>query len=560
MSDVGAGRVCPSVPPDSHRPTSGWIRARIDADYHGVDALSGELPWRAGVHLVRAHLTGVVRADGPPDEELSSLRQVRLTPAWLELGPALYPVTLHDVHVANIERVGAVVRQESQDVVGRLRGTVWARLGDLDQPAPEQEHVVSDERAEVDTDGAVAPEGAGALGGEVDGRSTRCGRGPELPEQDGNQAEPALPETSDGEGSEGSAHHDDRTTDAQPVGLGEGEGGPPSAAVAVHDESSDGRVTQPVRPRGECGCGCLPVLAGLTLFVIIVSCGITLAIVWIGVMASAHFAQRWMVARTRELHGCVNLLAGATLVGLHVVILVHVLADVGAAPCDPRSYSQALLLALPVFASATVAFRSVWLATSAIWSVGLLVWCTQADELCLAGTDEASSRDHTTRALERTANQVQARLQEVVARDESARILAENTDRMSVDDALLYPSLFFGRCGQPLVLSGDILFGHDSDRMPESAEPHLRKLRRLLAMQPDARIVVVGHADPKGDPAYNIDLSLRRARAVRDWLHDRGGVSPERVEVVGRGSEEPVVTDMELQPLNRRVEVSIACD
>jgi len=72
--------------------------------------------------------------------------------------------------------------------------------------------------------------------------------------------------------------------------------------------------------------------------------------------------------------------------------------------------------------------------------------------------------------------------------------------------------------------------------------------------------LIVGHADPTGNPAYNVDLSQRRAGSVAAWLLQNGGISVDRIEQLGRGSEDPVVSDPELLAINRRVEVSIVCD
>ena len=38
------------------------------------------------------------------------------------------------------------------------------------------------------------------------------------------------------------------------------------------------------------------------------------------------------------------------------------------------------------------------------------------------------------------------------------------------------------------------------------------------------RLAVHGHTDNKGDPNYNLDLSGKRAEAVRAWLAGKGGV------------------------------------
>ena len=67
---------------------------------------------------------------------------------------------------------------------------------------------------------------------------------------------------------------------------------------------------------------------------------------------------------------------------------------------------------------------------------------------------------------------------------------------------------------------------------------------------------VVGHTDNTGSDAINDPLSLRRAESVRGYLADRG-VRSDRIEVAGRGSREPLVSNdtAESRAKNRRVEI-----
>ncbi|MEE8189589.1 MAG: OmpA family protein [Kiloniellales bacterium] len=67
---------------------------------------------------------------------------------------------------------------------------------------------------------------------------------------------------------------------------------------------------------------------------------------------------------------------------------------------------------------------------------------------------------------------------------------------------------------------------------------------------------VTGHADRSGPEAYNLELSLRRANAVRDALVDRG-VKSSGISVGGRGEAEPAVptADGVREQANRRVEI-----
>ncbi len=71
------------------------------------------------------------------------------------------------------------------------------------------------------------------------------------------------------------------------------------------------------------------------------------------------------------------------------------------------------------------------------------------------------------------------------------------------------------------------------------------------------RFRVEGHTDTVGAKDTNLTLSEHRAQAVAAYLESKFGVSRERVEPVGLGSEHPLVPtpDQTAEPRNRRVQV-----
>ncbi|MFC3027395.1 MULTISPECIES: OmpA family protein [Roseomonadaceae] len=71
------------------------------------------------------------------------------------------------------------------------------------------------------------------------------------------------------------------------------------------------------------------------------------------------------------------------------------------------------------------------------------------------------------------------------------------------------------------------------------------------------RFRVEGHTDSVGDAAMNQALSERRAAAVRDFLVQRHGLDPGRIEVLGLGEQQLLVAtpDGVDEPRNRRVQV-----
>jgi outer membrane protein OmpA-like peptidoglycan-associated protein len=76
---------------------------------------------------------------------------------------------------------------------------------------------------------------------------------------------------------------------------------------------------------------------------------------------------------------------------------------------------------------------------------------------------------------------------------------------------------------------------------------------------PNTLIRVEGHTDSRGSNEYNMDLSHRRANAVKNLLVQRG-IAGSRIEAVAFGETMPVASnDTEAgRQKNRRVEIKIA--
>jgi outer membrane protein OmpA-like peptidoglycan-associated protein len=112
--------------------------------------------------------------------------------------------------------------------------------------------------------------------------------------------------------------------------------------------------------------------------------------------------------------------------------------------------------------------------------------------------------------------------------------------------------------GIQVTFESGLLYDFDSDAVKPTAQANLRELARSLAKYPNSELLIVGHTDSKGDDAYNMRLSERRAAAAMSFLAQQG-VERSRIRVSGRGEEEPVASnDSESgKQQNRRVEVAI---
>ncbi len=114
-----------------------------------------------------------------------------------------------------------------------------------------------------------------------------------------------------------------------------------------------------------------------------------------------------------------------------------------------------------------------------------------------------------------------------------------------------------------MTLEATKLFAFDSATLNQPM-PKLDEI--AAALQADTSIndiTITGYTDRLGSDKYNQKLSERRANAVRDYLVAKG-IDGSRLKAVGRGEENPVVTDcnqkkkselIECLAPNRRVEV-----
>ena len=109
-----------------------------------------------------------------------------------------------------------------------------------------------------------------------------------------------------------------------------------------------------------------------------------------------------------------------------------------------------------------------------------------------------------------------------------------------------------------VTMPQDILFALDSAAVRSDLRRDLGVVAGNLQAYPNSTISIEGHTDNTGTANYNRILSQRRANAVADILVNNG-VPPARLYAVGRGENEPVVSNLSAtgRAQNRRVEIVI---
>ena len=104
-----------------------------------------------------------------------------------------------------------------------------------------------------------------------------------------------------------------------------------------------------------------------------------------------------------------------------------------------------------------------------------------------------------------------------------------------------------------------IFFKTDSAEIEERSFPLLDNIASVMKVHPEIpHVRIEGHTDNTGDPAYNIDLSQRRAEAVVQYLKEHG-IGEERISGRGFGAEQPIEDNgtEEGRAANRRVAFTI---
>ena len=199
-------------------------------------------------------------------------------------------------------------------------------------------------------------------------------------------------------------------------------------------------------------------------------------------------------------------------------------------------------------------FRSI---VMCLLVVGVLpVGYVKAENATLAAEHAAVAREQAALAQE---NADRAALAAVVAEKQAVRASQKATSarRAQLERELAELKSRENSHGLVLTLS-DVLFMPNQSEPTTAAMSKLSPLVTILKDQPQRSIRIEGYTDSRGPESYNLDLSQRRADAVRDFLIDNG-ISPQRITARGYGEAVPVASNMTIagRRENRRVEVIV---
>jgi OOP family OmpA-OmpF porin len=101
-----------------------------------------------------------------------------------------------------------------------------------------------------------------------------------------------------------------------------------------------------------------------------------------------------------------------------------------------------------------------------------------------------------------------------------------------------------------------ILFDVNSDVVKPASYGVLKEIADILNENKEVRIKIVGHTDNDGDATKNMELSKKRANAVKNYLIKNFAVNGSRIETDGKGATQPIdkANTKEAKANNRRVE------
>ena len=117
---------------------------------------------------------------------------------------------------------------------------------------------------------------------------------------------------------------------------------------------------------------------------------------------------------------------------------------------------------------------------------------------------------------------------------------SRNATDPSLMEIALQPleSIAAGDTSAPIVLK-NIFFASGSSTLLEPSFAELKRLIKLLNENPRIHIQIQGHTDNVGSETDNLNLSEARAKAVYQYLADKG-IATERLSYIGFGESRPI--------------------
>lgn len=142
-------------------------------------------------------------------------------------------------------------------------------------------------------------------------------------------------------------------------------------------------------------------------------------------------------------------------------------------------------------------------------------------------------------------------------------VIGHKMDKQAEEMKKKIPDAKVKRVGEGIVVefNNNILFGFDRYDLTSQAAANLDKLATILKEYPDTDIEIQGHTDSKGSESYNLDLSVKRASSVKNYLASQN-IARSRMNTIGYGESVPEYDNGSEsgRAMNRRVEFMITAN
>jgi outer membrane protein OmpA-like peptidoglycan-associated protein len=148
--------------------------------------------------------------------------------------------------------------------------------------------------------------------------------------------------------------------------------------------------------------------------------------------------------------------------------------------------------------------------------------------------------------------------------DKMYRLVSErplpNTDIQTLyqfdlnEAALMDTSTMRPRIGTSFT--ANVLFNYDRYDIEEQLNgPLLKLMDEMVKSYPTVKLTLVGHADQAGEESYNLQLSRKRAEALKTFLTRKYRLRPDAIQIDAKGESLPLMASAE--EVNRRVELLV---
>jgi outer membrane protein OmpA-like peptidoglycan-associated protein len=141
----------------------------------------------------------------------------------------------------------------------------------------------------------------------------------------------------------------------------------------------------------------------------------------------------------------------------------------------------------------------------------------------------------------------------------AGNLIGKNMDKQAKELTQAVPTAEVNRVGEGINMTFDasLAFEINSAAISESYKKDLNAAASVFKSYEDTNILIEGHTDDTGSAEYNMSLSEKRAKAVRDYLVSQG-IASSRLTAKWYGEDQPKYPNDEAnRAKNRRVELAI---